>query len=272
MTSVSPYTGYGWSVPTFKENSIDMIPVPNTVVPQRYIDPSKVPYFCSYLNTMNGDCAFCRSGGECQECAFCKGAMKKFYKDKELTGKLSSEKLTAALNKQKQAQAELPLAEQIIVGDIFLWVTLTISAKDIRPQYVIEDKRFYIDQMINKFTALHDNQSGDWKTKAHAYIVENTQNGMPHVHGLLRWNGSSIMKKKPQPSSKRILLLGSLKDQEGNKITREVNATFLSRFDQSKKCYVAFKHGDQGVVTKYDYMLKMPNVEIVGDTIEKFIN
>lgn len=275
MTSVSRWTGYGWDVPQPKNNSIDMIPIPNTIIPQRYIDPSQVPYYCSYLMATKGNCAYCKSGGDCHDCAFCKGAMKKYYKDKEESGKLSVEKLTAAINRQKQGQGEgeIPIAEQIIVGDIFYWVTMTISTEDIRPEFVLEDKRFFIDQMIDKFTSLHDNQSQDWKAKAHAYVLEYTQNGMPHVHGILRWNGSSALRNnKPKPSSKKIKNLGILKNRSGKPITRMVNGIFLSSFDPSKKCYVAFKHGETGVITKYDYMLKMPNAVIVGDAIDKFIN
>ena len=139
-----------------------------------------------------------------------------------------------------------------IIGDQYYFVTLTVGEEDGSEKHVIEELKRNWRKMTPPSTM----------AKGKAYVIERTEGGRPHLHGLIRYNGIPVPFKMCPSSAifkNEIRKEGTKEKNERRKVIEKLTKHRNKRYETEI----------EEIREKWEYMTK--EEEAIGAKWEEFI-
>lgn len=201
---------------------------------------------------------------------FCNGYCHRCECIRKAKTKISSQSIEKEIRKEinrsvKPSPPQSPTnnhSDDIIQNDRFLSVTLTVN-----PSWGSRDYLIY--QLIKNFNKM---SPPSYLPIATAYVVADNESGIPHLHGLIRYNWENVDKKKCKISEststfKNIIQCEGTKGKSGQEIGRTTLQT-LSVYDKRK--YTTSK---SSIIEAWEYMKNQhgSTYQPIGDSLDSFL-
>lgn len=142
-----------------------------------------------------------------------------------------------------------------VMGDHYYYITLTAKETD-------GDKDYVIEQLVKSFRKMFPRCT---HPKSYVYVIEMTEQGVPHLHGMIRYTGDYAQ----CPTSKhfkhkvKVQSTGNLEEREEERYRVVVRITEkVSGGGKGGKAVFATKMtGPGSIVEKWDYICKEGEIE-----------